>query len=94
MPLVPRQGGAEQAPALTCRHKPAVGVTEGTPKGLARPRSDSGPKGARGPLRRAVGPILAERACADRTHVIVECVRQTPDADREWKREWKRRGDG
>jgi hypothetical protein len=34
----------------------------------------------------------AERAGADRTHVIVECVRQTLDPDREWKQEWRRRG--
>lgn len=33
----------------------------------------------------------AERVGADRTHVIVECVRQTLDSDREWKREWRKR---
>lgn len=33
----------------------------------------------------------AERLGADRTYVIVECVRQTLDADREWKREWAKR---
>jgi hypothetical protein len=33
----------------------------------------------------------AERVGADRTHVIVECVCQTLDGDREWKREWRKR---
>jgi hypothetical protein len=33
----------------------------------------------------------AERLGSDRTHVIVECVRQTLEADRAWKREWGRR---
>ena len=35
----------------------------------------------------------AERLAADRTYVIVECVRQTLEADRAWKREWKKRID-
>jgi len=35
----------------------------------------------------------AERLGADRTYVIVECVRQTLEADRAWKREW-RKGSG
>jgi hypothetical protein len=34
----------------------------------------------------------AERLGADRTHVIVECVRQTLEADRAWKREWRKSG--
>lgn len=34
----------------------------------------------------------AEHLGADRTYVIVECVRQTLEADRAWKREWKQRG--
>jgi hypothetical protein len=33
----------------------------------------------------------AERVGADRTHVIVECVRQVLDSDRDWKREWRGR---
>jgi hypothetical protein len=33
----------------------------------------------------------ADRLGADRTHVIVECVRQVLDGDREWKREWRKR---
>jgi hypothetical protein len=32
----------------------------------------------------------AERLGSDRTYVIVECVRQTLEADRAWKREWKK----
>jgi hypothetical protein len=31
------------------------------------------------------------RLGADRTYVIVECVRQALEADREWKREWRKR---
>lgn len=34
----------------------------------------------------------AERLGADRTYVIVECVRQTLDADKAWKREWRKGG--
>jgi hypothetical protein len=34
----------------------------------------------------------AERLGADRTYVIVECVRQTLEADRPWKRQWGKRG--
>jgi hypothetical protein len=36
----------------------------------------------------------AKRLGADRTYVVVECVRQTLDADRAWKREWKKQGGG
>ncbi len=36
----------------------------------------------------------AERLGADRTYVIVECVRQTLEADRAWKREWRKSGGG
>ena len=35
----------------------------------------------------------ADRLGADRTHVIVECVRQVLDGDREWKREWRKRAE-
>jgi hypothetical protein len=36
----------------------------------------------------------AKRLGADRTYVVVECVRQTLDADRAWKREWRKLGGG
>src|SRR5260370_9205857 len=36
---------------VACQHKPAVGLTKGTPKGLARPRNASAPKEARVQLR-------------------------------------------
>jgi len=36
----------------------------------------------------------AQRLGADRTYVIVECVRQTLEADRAWKQEWRKGGGG
>jgi hypothetical protein len=36
----------------------------------------------------------AKRLGADRTYVVVECVRQILDADRAWKREWRKLGGG
>jgi len=37
---------------------------------------------------------FAKHLGADRTYVIVECVRQTLEADRGWKRNWRKTGGG